>query len=258
MDINKLLKFSSEAGKLMLQSGGETYRVEETVSRICQSFNVDEVEVFASPTAVMVSILYNGKIHSIVRRINSRGIDLNMVHNINSLSREIYKNKLNIDEYDIDKYEKKLKDIYNSKSYSLSKTLFFAGISTSAFTILFNGSFREFLCAFFIGILTKLIYIYLGKSNLNDFFINIICSAFVAISSIACLHFKIINELNKLIAGSIMLLVPGLALTNSIRDLLEGQLVSGLTRAAEAFFIGLSSAIGAGSILHIYLKLGGF
>ena len=51
MNINKLLKFSSDAGKLMLQSGGETYRVEETVSRICQSFDVDEVEVFASPTA---------------------------------------------------------------------------------------------------------------------------------------------------------------------------------------------------------------
>lgn len=55
-----------------------------------------------------------------------------------------------------------------------------------------------------------------------------------------------------------MLLVPGLALTNSIRDLLEGQLVSGLTRAAEAFFVGLSAAIGTGSILHIYLRLEGF
>ena len=253
MDINKLLKFSSDAGKLMLQSGGETYRVEETVSRICQAFNVDEVEVFASPTAVMVSILYNGEIHSIVRRINSRGIDLNMVHNINSLSREIYDNKLNIREC-----EKRLKDIYNSNSYSLIKTLFFAGISTSAFTILFDGSFREFLCAFFIGVLTKLISVYLDKSNLNNFFTNTICSAFIAISSIICLHFKIITDLNKLIAGSIMLLVPGLSLTNSIRDLLEGQLVSGLTRAAEVFFIGLASAIGIGSILHIYLKLGGF
>ena len=90
MNINKLLKFSSDAGKLMLQSGGETYRVEETVSRICQSFDVDEVEVFASPTAVMISISFNGEIHSIVKRINSRGIDLNMVHNINSLSRKTF------------------------------------------------------------------------------------------------------------------------------------------------------------------------
>ena len=91
----------------MLQSGGETYRVEETVSRnYVQSFDVDEVEVFASPTAVMISISFNGEIHSIVKRINSRGIDLNMVHNINSLSREIYQNRPSIDVC-----EEKLKDI---------------------------------------------------------------------------------------------------------------------------------------------------
>jgi len=102
-------------------------------------------------------------------------------------------------------------------------------------------------------------YLQLTKKLLIiDFFINIICGGLVAISSIVCLHFGIIKDLDKLIAGSIMLLVPGLALTNSIRDLLEGQLVSGLTRAAEAFFVGLSAAIGTGSILHIYLRLGGF
>ena len=172
---------------------------------------------------------------------------------INSLSREIYQHRPSIDVC-----EEKLKDICRSNSYSLIKNLFFAGVSTSTFTILFNGGIREFLCAFFIGVFTKLVSTNLEKSNLNDFFINIICGGLVAISSIVCLHFGIIKDLDKLIAGSIMLLVPGLALTNSIRDLLEGQLVSGLTRAAEAFFVGLSAAIGTGSILHIYLRLGGF
>lgn len=201
----------------------------------------------------MISISFNGEIHSIVKRINSRGIDLNMVHNINSLSREIYQHRPSIDVC-----EEKLKDICRSNSYSLSKTLFFAGVSTSTFTILFNGGIREFLCAFFIGVLTKLVSTNLEKSNLNGFFYkhNLWwpCSYFFHSMS----HFGIIKDLDKLIAGSIMLLVPGLALTNSIRDLLEGQLVSGLTRAAEAFFVGLSAAIGTGSILHIYLRLGGF
>ena len=253
MNINKLLKFSSEAGKLMLQSGGETYRVEETVSRICQSFEVDEVEVFASPTAVMVSISFNDEIHSIVKRINSRGIDLNMVHNINSLSREIYQNR-----HSIEICEKKLKELYSEEHYSFYKNLFYSGVATSTFTILFGGRFRDVFCAFFIGILTKIVIINLKKFNLNEFFINALCGCLISILSIVCLHIGLIKDLDKLIAGSIMLLVPGLALTNSIRDLLEGQLVSGLTRAAEAFFIGMSTAIGTGYILHIYLKSGGF
>ncbi len=93
MGINRILNFASTAGKMMLQCGGETYRVEETITRICQSFDVDDIDVFASPTAVMVSIIVDGKIHSVVKRISSRSIDLNMVHNINSLSRTIYKNR---------------------------------------------------------------------------------------------------------------------------------------------------------------------
>ena len=71
MDINRILNFASNAGKIMLQSGGETYRVEETITRICQSFSVDDVDVFASPTAVMVSIIMDGKIYSVVKRIRN-------------------------------------------------------------------------------------------------------------------------------------------------------------------------------------------
>ena len=55
VDIDRILNFSSNAGKAMLQSGGETYRVEETIVRICQSFGIDHVDVFATPTAVTSS-----------------------------------------------------------------------------------------------------------------------------------------------------------------------------------------------------------
>ncbi|RDY26465.1 threonine/serine exporter [Romboutsia weinsteinii] len=252
MNINRLLNFSSNAGKIMLQSGGETYRVEETITRICQSFEVDEVDVFASPTAVMVSIFMDGEIYSVVKRINSRGVDLNKVHNINSLSRKIYKERPSIDIC-----ESELDELCKDNTYSTKTTLLFAGLATSTFTILFGGGFNEFVCAFVIGILTKLISIKLSQSSLNEFFINSICGATIAIFSVIFLNFEIITQLDKLIAGSIMLLVPGLSLTNSIRDILEGQLLSGLAKIAEALFIGVSTAVGTGSILHFYLKLGG-
>ncbi|WP_122640083.1 MULTISPECIES: threonine/serine ThrE exporter family protein [unclassified Romboutsia] len=252
MGINRILNFASTAGKMMLQCGGETYRVEETITRICQSFDVDDIDVFASPTAVMVSIIVDGKIHSVVKRISSRSIDLNMVHNINSLSRTIYKNRP-----DIYFCEKELERLCVEDFYSLKTTLFAAGIATSTFTILFGGGFTDFICAFIIGILTKALSLFLNKSSLNEFFINSICGALVSIYSIILLNLGIITQLDKLVAGSIMLLVPGLSLTNSIRDILEGQLLSGLAKAAEALFIGISTAVGTGTILHLYLKLGG-
>ena len=51
-----------------------------------------------------------------------------------------------------------------------------------------------------------------------------------------------------------MLLVPGLAITNAIRDTISGDLVSGLTRAAEAFFIAISIAVGTGAVLSFWFS----
>lgn len=252
MDIDRLLNFASTAGKMMLQSGGEIYRVEETVSVICKSFNIDEVDVFASPTAVVVSIILNGKIHTVVKRISSRGVNLNRVHNINSLSRKIYLQRPSLEEC-----EKELKEICSDDSYNLSKILISAGLATAAFTILFGGHLSDFICAFIIGILIKILVLILGKSALNEFFINALCGAMVAGISVIFLNIGFLNEIDKVIAGSIMLLVPGLLLTNSIRDILDGQLVSGLTKAAEALFIGISTAAGAFLVLHLFLQLGG-
>lgn len=54
-----------------------------------------------------------------------------------------------------------------------------------------------------------------------------------------------------------MLLVPGLAITNAIRDTMAGDLVAGLTRSAEAFLIALAIAIGTGVVLSFWFNLYG-
>ena len=253
INIDKLLNFALDAGKLMLQSGGETYRVEDTITMICKSFGFTNVEVFASPTTVIATIYNNNKVHTAVKRITSSQTDLYKVHCINALSREVYENKI-----PLEVCEKRLKDISNSNSYSFLKTLLFAGISTSTFTVLFDGGLTEFICAFFIGIIIKLLSYKLSCLHTNEFFINTICGGVTALLSILCLEFGFINSLNKLVAGSIMLLVPGLAFTNALRDLLEGELVSGVVRLGQVFFIGLSIALGTGYILHCYYNFGGF
>ena len=238
MDIDRILNFSSNAGKAMLQSGGETYRVEETIARICQSFGIDHVDVFATPTAVMASVFVDGKLHSAIKRISSRRVDLNLVHEVNSLSRAISINNL-----DIELCEKILDEI--------------SGIAAATFSILFGGNVEEFIAAFTVGILTKFVIMYLSKSSLNDFFVNAIGAVIIASCSILILKLGFIKTLDHLIAGAIMLLVPGLALTNALRDLLDGQLISGLAKLAEVFFVGVSIAVGMFLVLGLYFKLGG-
>ena len=72
-----------------------------------------------------------------------------------------------------------------------------------------------------------------------------------AILAIIAVHFKLGFHVDKIIIGSIMLLVPGLAITNAIRDTIAGDLLAGISRAVEAFLIAIAIAIGSGIVLRL-------
>ena len=65
------------------------------------------------------------------------------------------------------------------------------------------------------------------------------------------------RSLDALIIGSLMLLVPGLAITNAIRDSLSGDLISGMTRGVEAVLIAIAVALGPGLVMSLWMMLGG-
>ena len=75
-------------------------------------------------------------------------------------------------------------------------------------------------------------------------FIQSLLMAVFAVSFIALTKLDI--NLETVIAGSIMALVPGVALTNSIRDLFHGDYLSGGARFIEAFVIVSFIALGFG------------
>ena len=253
VEIDRILNFAAEAGRIMLKCGGEIYRVEETVERICKSFGVEEAEVFATPTTVLASVYRNKKIHSIVKRINERSTDLNMMMQVNCLSRTLAYENLSIDEC-----EKRLKEISKKDRYSRAKNLISAGIIAASFSILFGGGVIDLVASFVAGVLTKVVTVFLEGRSLNEFFVNIIGAGFIALISILFFEMGIIGTMDYIVAGVIMLLVPGFALTNALRDILDGQLVAGTAKLSEVLFIGTSIAIGMYVVLNWYLKGGLF
>ncbi len=251
-DIDRILNFAAEAGRVMLKCGGEIYRVEETIQRLCMAFDINEAEVFATPTTLLLSVYKNNKVYSVVKRINERSTDLNMMKKVNALSRGISYKKMSIEEC-----EKKLEKISQKDDYSNIITILSSGLVTSSFSILFGGGIKDFIVSFLAGIMTKILNDYLVKMRLNEFFVNIISAAFIAIMSVIFVEVGILSNMDYIIAGVIMLLVPGFALTNAIRDILDGQLVAGTAKLSEVLFIGTSIAIGMSLVLNWYLK-GGF
>ena len=69
------------AGRLIMENGGETCRVEETVLRMGHAFGFREVECFAVPSGLFVSYRKSdGTIETAVKRIRRKGIDLTRIH----------------------------------------------------------------------------------------------------------------------------------------------------------------------------------
>lgn len=249
MDINTIAYIAVEAGRIILENGGETYRVEETIIRICNAFGVRHSDSFVTPTGIMMSVIdKDGKTISIIRRIRTRTVDLEKVCKVNELSR-------NICTYSHSEEElmELLKEIDTTKRYSFFTTVFFSSIAAGFFTILFGGGIQDFLPACFAGLLIKIISIYLSNISINDFFINIVGGASAAFTALLLSKIGFVDNVDKVIIGSIMLLVPGLAITNAIRDTIAGDLVAGLTRATEAFLVAIGIAVGSGIVLKVWI-----
>lgn len=254
LNTNAIIHLAADAGKIILESGGETYRVEETITRICSAYGLSHAESFVTPTGIMISASdCNGQIISLVKRINSRTVDLEKISKVNDLSRNIKLKNLS-EEF----VHKELIKISEAPRYGLKVTLFFSAVAASSFTLLFGGNFNDFIVSFFIGIIIKSISILLSNIKINEFFINVLGGAIAALLALLAVYIHVAFNIDKIIIGSIMLLVPGLAITNAIRDTIAGDLVSGISRASEAFLVAVAIAVGSGITLKLWFSyLGG-
>lgn len=247
--MNEILQVATFAGQIILENGGETYRVEETIWRICKAFGAEEAESFATPTGIMASICHDGQTYSLIKRVSKRTVDLYKIDLVNDLSRNILLKNLSVKNFKIE-----LQKINRSERYSNTITLLFSALGAAAFAILFGGNIQDFVAAFIIGFIIKFLTIKGSDMQINQFFINSLSAAVAAFLAIIFININLAANLDQTIIGSIMLLVPGLAITNAIRDTIAGDLLSGLTRAAEAFLVAISIAVGSGAVLSFWLS----
>lgn len=255
MYINRVIHLSAEAGKIILENGGETYRVEETINRICKAYGLKDADSYVTPTGIMISATdTTGLTISLVKRIRNRTVNLEKIALVNDLSRNIEPKKL-----DVDFVFKELEEISKKQRYGVKTTLFFSAVTTSFFTLLFGGNFYDFLVSFFIGMILESFTIMLSRVRINDFITNVIGGAIAALFALTSVKMGLATNVDKIIIGSIMLLVPGLAITNAIRDTIAGDFVSGVSRGTDALLVAVAIAVGSGTVLKIWFSyFGGF
>lgn len=250
--VKKVIHMTMLAGRIMLESSAETYRVEDTIVRLCSTIKcVDYVDVFVIPTGIFLTIGYGDNAMTYIKRTKPRGIDLDKITLVNDFSRSFVNSDMSLDEaMDV------LHKINDTSSYSKLKVSIFGGLTGGFSALLYGGVFSDFACAFIITAIVVFIKnVLLKKISLIGFMKDFIVCVVGTMLAIMCVELNFASTVDMIIIGFIMPLVPGFIITNAARDTISGDFLAGLSRASEAAISALSIASGVGIVLNLFSYL---
>lgn len=240
-----VLELTLTVGHALITSGAEVTRVEDTLTRIAHAYDYDAVEVYATPTGLFVSLEGRPPVTG-VRRIRKRVPALDRVGAINSLSRQIASNPGHPTDH-LPTVEAILAAPPTVPEW-LNPPLWALG--AAACTMLVGGTLPDFMPAFVANLFAQEVLKLVAWLNLPDA-VGEFSAGFIAVFAGALLHRFTGANLEAVIAGGIMMLVPGTAFTTTIRDAIAGDLGSASARAAEVALKVAALAAGVGAALAL-------
>lgn len=249
----EILSLAVETGDALLRNGAEVYRVEDTVMHILEAYQIENYDVYVLSNGIFASANENkDDACSMIRHIPLGKTHLGRIAALNQLSREICSQECSLRDAWIRLEE--CKSIPNSKT---PVNLFFCGMGSACFGYLFGGKPFDAIVAFFAGALLQMLLNHFGKRKTSRFITNIVGSAFVTLLSLLVFSAGVPILYDKVIIGAIMPLVPGIALTTSIRDFFNGDYLSGAIHMIDAILTAFCIAVGVGTVITIYQFVSG-
>lgn len=255
-DDYEVLEVAMTAGHILLENGAEIARVEETMERICQHFGVESENFFVLSNGIFTTSSReagsSGGQYAKVVHIPVKGARLDKVVAVNQLSREVAEGR-----YDIGQAKEKLMQIQQMPGKSFRVQVLAAGVGSACFCYLLGGSLTDSVVAFAAGFLLYVFVLLNGVSHISKITKNICGSALVTLICILSYRLGLGESLSHMVIGSIIPLVPGVAFTNGIRDIANGDYISGAVRLLDAILVFLCVAIGVGVMFIIYHRIFG-
>lgn len=235
----EILSTATNIGFDLLKYGAEVYRVEETISRICSAYGYEDSHVFAIGSNITASVMDGEFTRTETRRIKSRDLNLDKIDRLNDLSRKVCS-----ETPDLEVVREYIKEIEQRPTYPLWVMVLCDAVISFCFTLFFGGFFKEASIAFLAGSIARIFSALIAKIS-NHQYSKIAMSSFV----IAIIAYVFQNSFqgidgDVIVIGSIMTLVPGISVTNALRDFFAGDTITGLVTFAESILIAVSIAIG--------------
>ena len=249
-DYDGLLNMGTELGYQLMYSGAEIYRVEESVNRLLTAYGL-QPQVFAIPNCLIVSLnTPSGHPITSMRRIPAHGTDIELLEACNDLCRRLCREVPPLEE------AKELVGRLCAGHRAHPTWVLLLGYVTAAafFAAFFGGNIRDGFSAGLCGLGVGLWVLCLSNPmRLVVFFQSLIGAAFASLLALLLTDLGVGVNLNYITIGTLMVLVPGMALTNAMREIVNGDIISGINRTAEAILT--AAAISLGVILSLAIGM---
>lgn len=235
----QVLRLAMDMGKVLLKSGAETSRVEDTITRFCHANGFYDVNVFVTPTVIILGDeCVDGM--TLVSRIRFRSTNLSMIALVNDFSYGLRNWRLGYEE--TVKYFNGL--LKTAPPYGKWKVVLASAVASAGFAGMLGGNSHDFVAAFITGGLPMLMLKQLSGYRPSVFWENALAGVAIGALAIFCCGVSVQCTRDNIIVGALMPFLPGVAFTNGLRDYMAGDLISGNSRIAEALLFAISIAIG--------------
>lgn len=240
-----LLTCILDMGEALLSSGAEIVRVEDTLTRLCTAYGFQHINVFSITSSIVLTVQCpDDRIITQTRRIPTRNTNMEMIARVNALSREVCRTPVSVE-----MFREKIGQIRETKTYSVPVRCLCYAIISAAFSVFFGGTAWDGVAAALSGILVFGIQHFIQNLRMNGILQSLLVSAFTALVVVMMVRLGIGNTPEKITIGNIMLLIPGVAFTTSLRDIINGDTIAGLVGLSEAVIKAIAIAIGFAAVL---------
>ena len=225
-----------------MENGGETYRVEETITRMGRAFGLEHVESFAVPSGLFVSYRRaDGDTETAVMRVHKGSTNLSRVDAVNAVSRQVERGDLTCEEA-----LQRLQAI-ERRPPALTKPMQVLGAAVSAagFTLMFGGGAVHAAVAAGVAALVQGIGQLLEQYHMHALVSTLLGSLLSTLLPMAIQRMTGLGMVDAIVAGALMPLLPGLAMTNAVQDAMRGDMISGLSHGLSAILTATLVAGGA-------------
>lgn len=250
-DTHLLMSACLLAGEILMANGSEITRVEDVILRSGRAAGIENLQVYALLNAITVSFPDQGLTQMRAIPPRTQTMDMEKIVAVNDLTRAFTGQQISISEF----YERLQKIDETIPTFpvwlqvigavAVSVTLMMMLTHTAAPINLFLTALSSCLAfAVYFGIRNRYHMRYFAL-----FVASLLISLIMLISS----HlFRAPFNPDIVIVGAVMPFVPGVALTNAVREIMAGNYISGQGRIIEALLSAASVGLGIALLLFFY------